>query len=399
MTTKVLRGAAVAVALAAANATVVAQQQQEFAPYRIPGWSFTPAVTIGGVYDSNVAIATARADTGRTDADRLWTIQPSGQFEYLSPRTEFGAGYHGYLRRYLDVDQLNGFDQSGYVSLRRLATKRLTLFARNNYMDVPTTDEVDLNGVPYARVGARTNTFAGGLEGRLTRATSLAARYDLMWVDFDRSEDALLTGGWVNGVRTELRHHLTDRAAIGGEYSVRFANMNEGTRSLTFHDVGATFAYALGPATSLSLGGGMSYLLDASLDETRTGPFFRAGITHQAARATLGANFQRQFVPSFGFGGSSDSQELTGYVRMPVYQNRMYVQGSAAWRRTDPFLEDELELDTVFLRSTFGYALARWLRLETFYAFTRQDSKVTGGEINRHRVGAQVVVSQPMRIR
>ena len=52
-----------------------------------------------------------------------------------------------------------------------------------------------------------------------------------------------------------------------------------------------------------------------------------------------------------------------------------------------------------WLRSTVGYSAARWLRLEGFHAFTRQDSQVTGGEINRQRIGAQVVVSQPMRIR
>jgi hypothetical protein len=77
----------------------------------------------------------------------------------------------------------------------------------------------------------------------------------------------------------------------------------------------------------------------------------------------------------------------------------MYVQASGAWRRSDPFLETELELDTFLLRTTFGYSAARWLRFEAFHAYTRQDSKITGGEIDRQRVGAQVVISQPVRIR
>jgi hypothetical protein len=105
------------------------------------------------------------------------------------------------------------------------------------------------------------------------------------------------------------------------------------------------------------------------------------------------------FVPSFGFGGSSDSQELRGFVRMPINKNRMYVQTAAGWRRSDPFLIDELELDTLRFNTTFGYAALRWLRLEAFHAYTRQDSRVTGGEIDRQRVGAQIVISQPMRIR
>jgi hypothetical protein len=105
------------------------------------------------------------------------------------------------------------------------------------------------------------------------------------------------------------------------------------------------------------------------------------------------------FVPSFGFGGSSDSQELRGYVRMPISRNRMYVQAAATWRRSDPFVDTELALDTILLRTTFGYSATRWLRVEGFHAYSRQDSQVTGGEIDRHRVGGQVVISQPMRIR
>jgi hypothetical protein len=83
---------------------------------------------------------------------------------------------------------------------------------------------------------------------------------------------------------------------------------------------------------------------------------------------------------------------------MPVYRNRAYVQGSAAWRRTNPFLATELRLDTLWVHSTVGYSVSRWLRTEGQYAYTRQDSQVTGGEISRHRVGVQLVISQPMRI-
>ncbi len=84
---------------------------------------------------------------------------------------------------------------------------------------------------------------------------------------------------------------------------------------------------------------------------------------------------------------------------MPFPRNRLYVNGSAAWRRSNPFVASDLRLDTIWLRSTVGYGLTRWLRLEGYYAFTRQDSQVTGGEINRQRAGVQVVISQPMRIR
>jgi hypothetical protein len=63
-----------------------------------------------------------------------------------------------------------------------------------------------------------------------------------------------------------------------------------------------------------------------------------------------------------------------------------------------PFEGESLQLDTIWIRSTVGYAPARWARIEVLYTFTRQDSIVTGGEVDRHRVGVQFVISQPMRI-
>jgi hypothetical protein len=402
MTTHALRAIATAAALALGAPALSAQEQSEFQSWRVPGWSFTPAFTLSGVYDSNVALADAPADTGRTASDRLLVYQPAGHLEFLSPRTEFGIGYRGYLRRYADVQELNGFDQQGYLSLRHLASRRLTLFLNNSYVSAPTTDLVELNGVPFERTGTRTNNASAGFETRLTRTTSLSSQYELTWVDFDRPDEgpgAFMTGGWVNAWRTELSRQFAPRIAAGAEYALRFADLDEGTRELRFQDAGGTVRVLVGPRTSLSGAAGISYLRDALFDETRTGPYYRLGITHEAQRATVGASFQRQFVPSFGFGGSSDSQELRGFIRMPIARNRMYVQASGVWRRTDPFVEAELELDTLLLRTTFGYSATRWLRLEAFHAYTRQDSQVTGGEVDRRRFGGQIVISQPVRIR
>lgn len=377
---------------------VSAQQQQEteFASWRVPGWTFIPGLSIGMIRDNNVALA-APGETGPADADSLFAIEPFGQLEFFNARTEFSGGYRGYLRRYTEIDQLNGFDQRASVLLRRQATKRLSFFLRDHYLDVPTTDEVQLNGLPFLRTGSRTNAFAGGIEARLTKFTDFSTRYELTWVDFD-NEGTVLTGGWVNGVRSDLTRRISPRTAVGAEYAIRFADLNEGTRSMTFQDAGGLLTFELGSHTTFDAAGGVSHLADNTFDETRTAPYFRLGLTHRTESATIGTGYERTFVPSFGFGGSTESQEVRAYVHMPIPTNRAYVQGSIAWRRNVPFLATDLELDSILARSTVGYALARWFRVEGFYAYTRQDSKVTGGEIDRHRAGAQIVISQPMRI-
>ena len=74
--------------------------------------------------------------------------------------SEFAADYRGFIRRYLEVEGLDGFDQRASLNARRMMTRRLTLYARDSFTDSPTTDDVELNGVPFRRTGSRTNTFA-----------------------------------------------------------------------------------------------------------------------------------------------------------------------------------------------------------------------------------------------
>src|SRR4029079_9391170 len=109
--------------------------------------------------------------------------------------------------------------------------------------------------------GSRMNAALAGVDARLTKYTDLSVRYENTWVTFDR-KDTFLTGGWVNGARAELSHHLNDRLSAGAEYGIRFADLNEGTHQLTFQDAGGTLHYDLGPATVFSLAGGVSHLDD-----------------------------------------------------------------------------------------------------------------------------------------
>jgi hypothetical protein len=122
-------------------------------------------------------------------------------------------------------------------------------------------------------------------------------------------------------------------------------------------------------------------------------------VDHDLGYAKVGGAFERQYVPSFGFGGASSSQQVRGYAMLPVGLPRTHAQASVTWRRTRPFEAQTLEADTLWLRSSLGYAAARWASVQALYTYTRQDSIITGGEIDRHRFGVQVVVSQPMRIR
>ena len=388
-----------AVALVALCAVPAAAQEQstEFPSWRVPGWSFTPGIVFGALYDTNVAIASPDVER-KTASDKLFRVEPFGQLEFFSPRTTFTAGYRGSLRRYVELKDLDGVDHRSFVSLRERVSRRVTFFANNNYSQVPTTDLLELNGVPFRRSGARHNALMTGLEARLSKRVDLGVRYENTWVDFVR-KDTLLTGGMVNGVQTDVTYRFSDRASAGAEYGLRWADMNQGTKQTLFQDMGGVVRYLTGARTTFDLGAGIAHLLDRGRDLTRTGPYVKAGLTHRAERATIGGEYRRSYVPSLAFGGSNQSQEARGYVHMPLGRNRLYVQESASWRRTDPFVDTELALTSIVLQSTLGYAVQRWFRIEGYHAFTAQDNRVAAGKISRHVAGVQFVVSEPMRIR
>src|SRR5574338_1157811 len=152
-----------AVILAGTVALTRAQTAPELPSRPIAGWSFTPAVAVGLVHDTN---ATLRATSGFSQGlpDQLWTVEPSGDLGYLGKYTTFDASYHGELRRYATLNALDQYTQRGAVSVSHRATPHLTFHARDSYARVPTTDQLDIEGiVPFSRIGSRVNTLTGGM--------------------------------------------------------------------------------------------------------------------------------------------------------------------------------------------------------------------------------------------
>jgi hypothetical protein len=389
--------AALAFSIAAVPAAAQEAPPTEFESWRVPGWTFTPGVVVGTLYDTNVTLSGPDVN-GKTPTDKLFQLQPFGQLAYLSPRTAFSSGYQGSMRRYFDLGSLDGTDHHGYLSLRHLASRRVTIFVNDNYSRVPTTDQLDIAGVPFQRTGARYNSLNGGIEDRLTRTTDAMVRYEMTWVDFVR-KDTLLTGGIVHGIEGEVTHRFTGRVSAGGQYSLRRADLNEGTREQSYQDAGGVFRYRSGPETTFEASAGIAHLLDRNSGLTHSGPYGKLGLIHHTQRSDFGLAYSRSYVPSLSFGGTNQSQELRGYIRMPLDRNRLYLQEAASWRRTNPFVTTELPLDSIFLHTVFGYAVQKWFRIEGYHSFTTQDNRIAGGQIDRHVVGVQFVVSEPVRIR
>lgn len=388
--------AACALCAVAAAPASAQERPAELQSWHIPGWTFTPGVVFGGLYDTNVTLK-GTGDESKA-ADKLFQMEPFGQIEFFSPRTTLSAGYHGFLRRYFDLSALDSTDHRAFVSWRERVTRRVTVFANDNFAQVPTTDRLELNGVPFERSGARDNDASGGVEARLTKSLDLTARYEMQWVDFVR-KDTALTGGIVNGVRTSLAHRFDSRLSLGGEYEYRWTSLNGGARQQRFQDTGAVVQYRAAEDTTFEAGAGFAHLDDRTNGVTRSGPYLRAELTRRMPRATIGALYRRNYVPSVAFGGTNQTEEAHGYVQMPLNHNRLYVQESATWHRSNPLEATALPLQSIWWNNVLGFAVQRWFRIEGYYSFSHQDTRQAGGKIDRHVAGVQFVVAEPMRIR
>jgi hypothetical protein len=401
LTSQCLRASVVAAAMTAVLTTTSSPLDAQ-GPVRTeqptaPGWVFTPGIAVGETWDTNVLLATE--DSGG-QGDFLTAVSPRGALSYRGRHTTFSAGYSGSFNLYQELTELNAFDQRGTVDLRQRLSPRFTVFARNGLSKTPTTDDVDLPGIVFRRQGVLMDDLRTGVEARFDRRTSLSASYTFQWVDFEQlatNDDLPQEGGRSHGVIADLDHILTPRVSLGGEFDLRRATQNDG-RQFNVQNALATIDLRLNQSLSLSGGAGYAWLATDESGEGRSAPAFRVSLSGAAPRFGWNVGYRRSYLPSFGFGGTFQNEELLGGIVAPLGR-RLSLVGTLAFSNNQPLTEEGLPLRSVWARSTLSYLATPWMRVEAFYGQAWQDAQRPGGRVDRARFGVQVVTSKRMRIR
>jgi hypothetical protein len=362
-----------------------------------PGWTFTPTLVVGSSWDDNVLVR-GNGDPARSDV--LSVLNPRATLDFNGARGQLSATYDGAALFYRDLNQLNSLDQRSTFSGRRLVSKHVALFVRNSAAAVPTTELVQLVAVPFVRTGSRLEDLRTGVEASFTKRTSVLVSYDFQWVNFDHSVPGTegLVGGHSHGISVALRHLLTARLALTGDYDIQHATLRLADQTFDVQNAWVGVEYKLSDVTRAFAAGGISRLGATQLSADRTGPAWRIGLNHQMRRAGVDLLYSRSFVPSYGFGGTMQNEELIGRLQLPLGR-RVYTTSSLSWRRDDPLVLGELPLRSYWVEGSVGYAATPWVRFEVFYAGTRQTINRPGGELDRNRVGIQVITAKPVRIR
>lgn len=398
--------AAVIGTVASSPAIVIGQTGAPPNQQAAPGWVFTPSISFGGSWDDNVLLV----DPGSNPpADYGSPIGPAASLDYTGKRTRFSSGYNGSFVRYLTLDNLNSFQHSLRAAVEHRANARLTFFGQESLTVAPTTDVLQLAGVPFYRIGSRSNSAGGGAQAALSKHTTLRGAYTLNSVAFDVNEllGNQLQGGHAHELRASLDHSLSRQLMVGGEYEFTRAIVNSRTfvgldgpeDRFNLQTGSLTAQYQPTARTTLSgafgvarIGAGLSYA-------ARTGPEWRAAVLQRAGRGVVSASYQRSHIPSFGFGGTFQNEQWMANVHMPLGRTRAYVDGGISWLNNDPLEANQPSLQTAWLSGNVGYYATRWLTLEGFYGRTQQDSQRAGGQLERNQVGFRVAAAKPVKLR
>ncbi|HET7220261.1 MAG TPA: hypothetical protein VFJ02_19535 [Vicinamibacterales bacterium] len=390
---------AAAITLCTALPLSAQRQQSQQAQPNPPGWVFTPGISVAETFDSNVLLSGEGDDI---TSDFLTAVTPRGALTYRGRQTTFSLDYRGSYQLYQELSALNAFDQRAMLSAEHRLSPYVSLFVRNSLSKTPTTDELDIPGVVFRRQGVLMDDFSAGVDARFSKRSSLRAAYVFQWLRFDgmseaQAADALRRGGYANGGRAEYSYRLNPRVSVGAEFEGRRANVDV-TRDFDVQNLLGTVDVQLSPRFSFSGAAGYSWLGTDTGPERRSAPAFRVNLSRSGQRLGWSVGYRKSFLPSFGFGGTFQNQEFEASFIAPLTR-RLDLSGNLSIRDSDPLASELPGLRSLWVRSTVSYLATRWMRIEGFYAAALQDARRAGGQIDRSRLGVQVVTSTRMRVR
>jgi len=369
----------------------------ESSPVLSGGWTITPTIVYSGGWDDNVLV---RGEGDEAPGDFVNIVNPRAQADFKGRKGQLSGSYDGAFLLYRDLNTLNSYDQHGSFLGRRLITPRVALFVQNSFASAPTTELAQLVGVPYTRTGTQLDDLHSGVEWALSKRNSLNASYHFSWVEFDQGPDfsTSLLGGHSHGGLVAFRRRLSARATLTADYDLTHALMDGAFREFNVTNSAGGVEYKFSDLFQISGAVGVARLFINGLGQARTGPVYRAGLTRRFQSSALDVIYNRSFVPSYGFGGTTQNKELVTRFNVSL-SRRWFANSSVAWRSNDPLTLGDPALRSWWTETSVGYDVQPWVRIEGFYAWTRQTTDLPGGLMKRNRFGFQIITVKPVRIR
>jgi hypothetical protein len=242
----------IALAVLGVPVTAAAQRATDEVQRVPPGWLLTPSVGFGGSWDDNLLLA---GEGDRRLEDFAMPVNSGLRLDYRGRRLNVSSSYDGSFVMYRSYEELNSADQRAHFRLEHQATSRLKLTAEEQFIRAPSTDALNITGVPFYRTGSITNEAGGGFEAIVARYTTLNAGYVLRLVTFDQRADQQLDDGYEHDVSVSLGRAFSRRLKLGGHYGLRREVLSDGQDQFNIHESGVNVEYALSPTFRCSAPG------------------------------------------------------------------------------------------------------------------------------------------------
>jgi hypothetical protein len=239
-----------------------------------------------------------------------------------------------------------------------------------------------------------------GVESVFSKRLSIIADVHGQEVRFDDNAPFanLLLGGTSFGAGLALRDRLTEKMSLTADYDGQRASIGE--RHDIFIIQNATIGLERQVTRTMRIAGavGVARLDAPSLGLAKTGPSYRLGLSRDLRSSVVDVLLFRSFVPSWSFGGTTQNEEATVRLRVPL-SRRLYMQSLVSWRRDDPLIEIVPPLKSLWIQGTVGYTARSWVRIEGYYLGTKQTVVTPDQLLTHNQFGLQVIATKPVRLR
>jgi hypothetical protein len=218
----------------AANAQEPAFNELEVhdAPLHV-GWIFTPAFSTGASWDNNLLLLDPADNVLR---DYAFPVGPALSLEYRGRKTTLVTRYDSTFNFYREITELNSSQQGVFARLQHRASPGVTVFVQQDFNYAPSTDLLNLPGVPFYRVGTQANSTQAGIGATVARNTALDVSYTLSSVAFNFDERAGIQqdGGRAHQGSVAVSRALSGHLTIGVRYDLQHATRPVRANGSTF---------------------------------------------------------------------------------------------------------------------------------------------------------------------
>jgi hypothetical protein len=346
-----------------------------------------PSIAVSEEYNDNIFL-----DNRVRQSDFITGFSPGLSLLVNQPGWELRAGYSFTAEIYAKESRFNdALSRQGFAgSAIFRPSPGLTLTLSDLFLNDRSTNVTAQ--VSTGRQESWSNTLSPGLTYQMTPRTSLSLGAAYTALRF------LGRGGGVDSdtysFLSNVGYAFTQRLSGFIGYNFTYLDIEVGDNSQT-HSPTLGLSYQLTRTLTATLSGGPAITLIAG--ETFVTPAGTAAITQQFSWGSIGLQYTRGVTTAGGFGGSSDTQSVSGNVTVATLLQGLFLNFSPAYSSSESVDDrdpNRVDVQAFTLTLAAYYQVARYASLFGGYTFLHQR---TGGrstqqvdvDQNRVRFGVQ----------